>query len=183
MTRWKCLLAITLIVAGGAPSPSQSMAKVQVDLDFLESFEPGRVSQASECAVRRPATVGGVRQNGLFEHPRGVEKPARVDYTVDLPALGVEDRLLLAFDIGLADGIQLGTGEDGVRFILEVDRHKLFSHEWRECRWEHQAVDLTSLAGRHLQIGFLIDALGNTRYDWAVWGRPRLPNQIGRAHV
>jgi hypothetical protein len=174
MTCWKSVFTAALIVAGAAPSPSQSIAKVQVAYDFLESFPQGRVSQASECAVRRPATVGGVRQNGLFEHPRGVEQPARVDYAVDLPAIGGEDRLLLAFEIGLADGIQLGTGEDGVRFILEVDGHKLFSRECRECRWESHAVDLTSLAGRPLQIGFLIDALGNTRYDWAVWGRPRL---------
>ncbi len=174
MTRWKCLMASILILAGAAPGPAQSLAKIQVAYDFLESFPHGRVSQASECAVRRPATVGAVRQNGLFEHPRGVEQPARVDYALDLPALSEEDRLLLAFDIGLADGIQIGTGEDGVRFILEVDGHKLFSREWRECRWESHAVDLTSLAGRHLQIGFLIDAIGNTRYDWAVWGRPRL---------
>ena len=90
MTRWQYWLAITLIVAGAAPSPAQSLAKVQVAYDFLESFQQGRVSQASECAVRRPATVGGVRQHGLFEHPRGVEPPVKpnADGMYQLPVPG-----------------------------------------------------------------------------------------------
>jgi hypothetical protein len=147
---------------------------LSVVADLLEAFQPSLARDSSESAVRRPATAGKVRQNGLFEHPRAVGRPARIDYQFDLPAVVTNDLVLFAFDIAIADGIQSGKGADGVRFSIELEGQQVFTREWSECRWESHALDLTPHAGRKVHLALLVDALKNTAYDWATWGSPRI---------
>lgn len=147
---------------------------MEIVTDLLNVFEPSLAKNSSETVVRRPAIAGKIREDGLFEHPKIIGQPARVDFEISLPQLSQDDCLLFAFDIALADGIQFGKGEDGVGFSVEVDGQEKFRRVWRECRWEPHALELTSLAGRTIRLGLLVDALGNTTYDWATWGNPRL---------
>ncbi len=168
------LIAVLAALGVVFPTNAQTSAQVEVIADLLEQFDPARALETSSTAIRRPAIAGGVKQNGLFQHPRSVERPARVTYPIALPPLEPNDLLLLAFDLALADGIQFGKGEDGVRFAVEIGGQRVFAQDWRECRWESCGVDLTSFAGRRTELTLLVEARGNTTYDWAVWGNPRL---------
>ncbi|MBU6400158.1 MAG: hypothetical protein KGS61_07550 [Verrucomicrobia bacterium] len=148
--------------------------RVEVMADMLEAFAPGHAHDTLECAVRRPATAGGIQEDGLFEHPLNTRTPARVDYDLRLPACATNARLLLAFDLALSDGVKLGTGEDGVRFRVEIEGQTVFGQAVHECRWSAHAVDLTAFGGRRVRLALLVDGLQNTSYDWAVWGNPRV---------
>jgi hypothetical protein len=111
---------------------------------LLETFEPTQAHDVLSCEIRRPATAGGVKKNGLFEHPLAVDKPARVEYNLTLPANESSDRLLLAFELALSDGIDFnkpGIVVDGVRFAVEVDGKRLFEQEWKEILWQAFAID------------------------------------------
>jgi hypothetical protein len=172
--RYAELAAGVLLFAATISVLAQSPPRVNVVADLLEAFDPNQAHDTLECAVRRPASAGGVKENGLFEHPLNTEKPARVNYRIDLPATKNGELLLLAFEIALSDGIKLGSGEDGVRFAIEVSGRTAFEQVVHEARWSSHAIDLTALAGQRVPIALLVDGLRNTSYDWALWGNPRV---------
>ncbi|MHB8520660.1 MAG: hypothetical protein ACYDH9_07865 [Limisphaerales bacterium] len=171
---WHLILALALLLTATCLLSAQIPPRVEVVADLLETFNPASVHDSLECAVRRPAIAGGVKENGLFEHPLNTAGPARVDYDIELPSALPGERLLLAFEIALSDGVKLGTGEDGVRFVVELDGHQLFAQVAHECRWSSHAVDLTVFGGRRVRLALLTDGLRNTSYDWALWGNPRV---------
>jgi hypothetical protein len=159
--------ALTRIEAG-------SKAVVELSVDLLDVFGSAQVTNASSCELRRPASAGGVKQDALFEHPAATGRPARVSYSLHLPAVEKGQLLLFAFDIGIADGAQLGEPADGVRFEVELEGQKVFAQDCHEGRWQSQAVDLSSFAGRRVRLTLVTDAIKNSSYDWAVWGNPRV---------
>ncbi len=167
---WFLLLLLLLATR----SPAQSPSTVEVVADLLEQFRPAQVKAGSSCEVRRPASAGDVKQDGLFEHPLGPNRPARIEYQFDLPALATNDLLLFAFDIALADGVKLTALEDGVRFIVELDGRQAFSMVSRETRWQSHAVNLATFAGRRVSLALVTDAIANSSYDWSTWGSPRV---------
>src|SRR5207249_3627596 len=128
------LLAFVLLITICARARAQGRAEVLLDL--LDAFRPDAVRDALSCEVRRPASAAGVKEDALFEHPKEITRPARVDYRVTLPAITSDDLLLLVFDIALSDGIKPGTGEDGVRFSIEIDGKQYFAREITERRWQ-----------------------------------------------
>ena len=103
-------LMLYLALAFDARGPNQAEAEAIVELsaDLLDAFGSAQVTHASTCELRRPASVGGVKQDALFEHPAAVGRPARVSYSLSLPAVEKGQLLLFAFDIGIADGARLG---------------------------------------------------------------------------
>lgn len=171
---WHLILPLALLLTPRCPLSAQIPPRVEVVANLLETFNKASVRDSLECAVRRPATAGGVQENGLFEHPLNTARPARVDYDIALPSARPGERLLLAFEIALSDGVKLGTGEDGVRFVVELDGQQLFAQVSHECRWSSHAVDLTAFAGQRVRLALLTDGLRNTSYDWALWGNPRV---------
>ena len=162
--------------------PVQAAPNVHIVADLLARFDSNRVTDSTSCLVREPANAGGVTKDALYEHPLTPARPARVTYELELPPAGTNERILLAFDIALADGIAWGKGEDGVRFEVEVEGKRLFSRDWMKCQWQPHAVDLTPYAGRRVSLALLTGAIGNTSHDWALWGRPRVLHfQMGSA--
>jgi hypothetical protein len=147
---------------------------VELSADLLEVFGSAHVTNSSSCELRRPASAGGVKQDALFEHPAAPGRPARVAYLLNLPVIEPGQLLLLAFDIGIADGAGQGAPADGVRFEVELDGQTVFEKDCHECRWQPQGVDLSPFAGRRVSLTLLTDAIKNTSYDWAVWGNPRV---------
>jgi hypothetical protein len=174
--------ALLLLLSSGAvfAAGPAGGASVEVAHDLLERFTPALSRTAAECTLRRPASAGGVKQNGLFAHPDGV-RPGRVEYALDLPAPGAGEALLLAFDIALHDGVKLKPADDGVRFVVEVDGREIFSRRWRETRWEPCAADLSAFAGRRVTLALVTDPLRNDSFDWSTWGRPRVLHFRGGA--
>jgi hypothetical protein len=130
----KAQLCFWLVLITMVGLQAQNRPQVEVIADLLELFDPARVMNSSSSEIRRPATAGGVKEDALFEHPAGVDRPAQIQYQIDLPAVKRGDLLLLAFDIGLADGIKLGGQEDGVRFAVELEGERIFVRPARQCR-------------------------------------------------
>jgi len=167
MTRFLAVLLLTICFA-------QAQGTVDVVADLLNDFASARVRDTLSTEVRRPSSASGVKQDALFEHPLDGSKPARVEYDLSLPEVRDGNALVFAFDIAIADGIKQGTGEDGVRFRVEVDGRVLFDQSTVELRWQSFALDLTEFAKSKVRLALLTDAVGNTAYDWAVWGNPRV---------
>lgn len=165
------VLIISILPTARSLHAAESLAVVA---DFLERFNPKQVYESAATELRRPASAGGVKQNGLFEHPKVPGTPARVRYALELPTLSADELLLLAFDIAISDGVTWGQGADGVRFALEINGRQVFAGKSASSTWESHSADLTAWAGQTVQIDFLTDALSNTSFDWALWGSPRL---------
>ena len=153
---------------------AEAKAVVELSADLLDAFSSAQVTNSSSCELRRPASVGGVKQDALFEHPAGAGRPARVSYSLNLPAVEQGQLLFFAFDIGIADGARLGEPADGVRFEVELEGQQVFAKACHDGRWQAQAVDISAFAGRRVLLTLLTDAIKNTSYDWAVWGNPRV---------
>jgi hypothetical protein len=166
-------VALFLLAHAGALL-GQAHPQVEVIADLLETFPAATVTHCLSCEVRRPASADGVKQPGLFAHPAAPDRAARVEYSLALPNSSKQEVLLLAFDTALADGVKLGSGEDGVRFQIELDGRRSFVTEVKQTRWEAHALDLTPLAGRNVRLTLVTEAGGNTSYDWATWGGPRV---------
>ncbi|MCB0131146.1 MAG: hypothetical protein KDD78_09865, partial [Caldilineaceae bacterium] len=142
--------------------------------DFLEAFPAAR-----QAATRRPdmmeikiadATCGMVRQVALWMHPP-VEGSAVCEYTLRVPA--EVESLRLRFAVGIRDGA-LMQGDNLCAFRLLVNGRRLWSITKQTNDWERFVLDLPSLAGQDVVIQFVTDALGDNRWNWAVWGEPLL---------
>ena len=142
--------------------------------DFLEAFPGARkISTRSPDMMEikvAPATCGMVQQMALWEHPP-VSGSAVCEYTVQAPTN--LDRLRLSFGIGIRDG-SLMRDENLCAFRIFVNGVRLWSTTKQTSSWERFVVDLPSLAGQEMIIQFLTDALGDNRWNWAVWAEPVL---------
>ncbi|MEZ4656727.1 MAG: hypothetical protein R2911_04075 [Caldilineaceae bacterium] len=117
-----------------------------------------------------PATCGMVQQMALWEHPP-VNGSAVCEYTVQAPA--DLERLRLSFGIGIRDG-SLMSDDNLCAFRIFVNGVRLWSTTKQTSTWERFVLDLPSLAGQEIVIQFLTDALGDNRWNWAVWAEPIL---------
>ncbi|MCB9151724.1 MAG: hypothetical protein H6641_23460 [Caldilineaceae bacterium] len=142
--------------------------------DFLEMFPSARkistrTPDMMEIKVA-PATCGMVQQMALWEHPP-VSGSAVCEYTVQAPTN--LERLRLSFGIGIRDG-SLMSGDNLCAFRIFVNGVRLWSTTKQTSSWERMMIDLPSLAGQEIVIQFLTDALGDNRWNWAVWAEPVL---------
>ncbi len=142
--------------------------------DFLEAF-PGarlaatRTSDLMEVKVA-PATCGMVQQPALWQHPP-VLGGAVVEYILTVPTS--VDSLRLRFAVGIRDGA-LMEGDNVCAFRILVNGAKLWNTMKQASTWERFTIDLPSLGGQEIVVQFVTDALGDNRWNWAVWGEPLL---------
>jgi hypothetical protein len=142
--------------------------------DFLEAFPKAR-----QAATRRPdlmeikvgpATCGMVQQNALWQHPP-VAGSAVVEYQIHVP--GDIDRLRMQFGVGIRDGA-LMEGDNLCAFRIFVNGMRLWSTTKQSTQWERYLIDLPMVAGQDVVIQLATDALGDARWNWAVWAEPQL---------
>ncbi|MEZ4709008.1 MAG: hypothetical protein R3A44_17510 [Caldilineaceae bacterium] len=142
--------------------------------DFLEAFPSARTISTRTPDMMEikvaPATCGMVQQMALWEHPP-VSGSAVCEYTVQAPA--DLERLRLSFGIGIRDG-SLMSEDNLCAFRIFVNGVRLWSTTKQTSTWERFVLDLPSLAGQEIVIQFLTDALGDNRWNWAVWAEPVL---------
>ena len=146
--------------------------------NFVNEFPNSQVTNVEQASVSTQDSAAGVKKAAIFEHPRA-EGNARIEYELILPELADDEQLILHFSIGLRDGVDFDyplTKPDGVRFAIEISREQRFEGFAIACQWEEHVLNLSKDAGRQIQVAFLTDCngVGNTNYDWAVWGNPRL---------
>lgn len=146
--------------------------------NFVNEFPNSRVSNVEQAAVNTEDCAGGVKKAAIFEHPRA-DGNARIEYELRLPDSAPNEQLMLHFSIGLRDGVNFdnpAAKPDGVRFTIEISGEQRFEGFSNACRWEEHALNVTKESGSTIQVVFLTNCngAGNTNYDWAVWGNPRL---------
>ncbi len=153
--------------------------------DFVEMFEHSTISGTEQASANGRDSSGGVTQPAIFEHPTPTEV-AKIDYTLSLPDVDSNDKLLLHFSIGLRDGVvfdDTARQPGGVKFAIEISytdesaaSKRCFESVVTECRWQEEGIDLTGYAGKEIVLSFLTEcnAPGNSNYAWALWGKPQL---------
>ena len=146
--------------------------------NFVDEFQHSESSDAEKTAANIQDSAGGVEKAALFEHPPA-EGYTRIQYEVTLPQIESNENLILHFSIGLRDGVDFElphTKPNGVLFAIEISGERRFEGVSKACRWDERLIDLSDFAGSAVQVAFLTDCngAGNTNYDWALWGNPRV---------
>ena len=147
--------------------------------NFVNEFQHSQSSDAEKTSASTQDSSGGVKKAALFEHPPA-EGYTRIQYEVSLPQMESNENLILHFSIGLRDGIDFElphTKPDGVQFAVEISDERRFEGVSEACRWDEcHIIDLSDFAGSTVQVTFLTNCngAGNTNYDWALWGNPRV---------
>jgi hypothetical protein len=54
----------------------------------------------------------------------------------------------------------------------------LWNHLKQNVAWESFVIDLPSLAGQEAVVQLITDPLGNSRWNWAVWGEPQIAGLV-----
>ena len=96
---------------------------------------------------------------------------ASVGYLVPIPT-GLR-QIKLRFAIGIRDGAEL-PADRYVAFRIVVNGWKLWSTVKNSHSWEEHEVKMPQLSSDVARIEFITDGLGDNRWNWAVWGEPRL---------
>jgi hypothetical protein len=160
--------------AASAPTPHTE----QWSYDFVENF-----AQADQTAARdasgmelriAPATCGGTTRTALWEHPP-VRGSAVITYAVPIPP--DQHRLALRFATGIRDGAEL-PNDRFVAFRVLVNGWKLWSAVKNSHAWEEFRVELPAINSDVMRVQFETDGLGDHRWNWAVWGEPKLVSEL-----
>jgi hypothetical protein len=142
--------------------------------DFIEQYEQAKVSAQRDGAGMEVkvevATCDGVPRRALWEHPP-LSGAAIVSYAVPIPPQ--LSALKLCFFVGIRDGSLL-PNDRYVAFRLMVNGWKLWSAVKNARAWDEYTVVMPELASDVARIEFQTDGLGDHRWNWAVWGEPRL---------
>jgi len=142
--------------------------------DLIEHF-----AQARQAATVDPkgmevkvasASCEGVIRPAIWQHPP-VKGEAVLEYQVQVP-MDV-DVLKMKFAAGVRDGALL-SDDNQVAFRVRVNGRLLWTHLKDETTWDDFVIDLPSLAGQTMVVQLITDALGNSRWNWAVWGEPQV---------
>jgi predicted Rdx family selenoprotein len=169
--KWQEELWQSLLDDAIEPGPNQALLW---QYDFLEGFPSARVVSTRRPDMMEimvgPATCGMVQQPALWEHPP-VAGSAVCEYQVRPPT--DVDSLKLQFAVGIRDGA-LMEGENLCAFRIMVNGVRIWSTTKQSTAWERYVIDLPNLAGQELVVQFVTDALGDNRWNWAVWAEPQL---------
>jgi hypothetical protein len=145
--------------------------------DFLESFRGSTVAASRDPAGMEikvaEATCGGIARAALWEHPP-VSGSASVGYLVPVP-MGLQ-KLSLKFSIGIRDGSELPS-DRLIAFRVLVNGWKVWSTVKNTHTWEGQAIEMPQVSSDVVRIEFVTDGLGDSRWNWSVWGEPRLEGE------
>ncbi len=152
----------------------QGESKQNWTYNFIEHFsgaERGAERDSAGLEIKvGDATCGGVTRVALWEHPPA-SGAAKVSYVVPVPPK--LRGLTLRFAIGIRDGAELPP-DRYVAFRVTVNDWKLWSAVKNSHRWDDYEVVMPELSSDVARIVFVTDGLGDHRWNWAVWGEPRL---------
>lgn len=142
--------------------------------DFVEKFGQAKISAQRDHAGMEvkvaDATCDGVTKRALWEHPP-LSGAAIISYAVPIPPH--LHALKLKFFIGIRDGSQLPS-DRYIAFRVMVNNWKLWSAVKNSRAWDEYTVTMPELASDIARIEFQTDGLGDHRWNWTVWGEPKL---------
>lgn len=156
---------------------SRSEARQGWTYSFIEHFagaDRGAERDSAGLEIKTAdATCGGRTLAALWEHPP-LAGAAKISYAVPIPS--DLSKLKLRFAIGIRDGAEL-PADRYVAFRVAVNDWKLWSAVKNSHRWDEYEVEMPELASDVARIVFITDGLGDHRWNWAVWGEPRLEGE------
>lgn len=142
--------------------------------DLIEHFHTASQAATHDPAgmeiKQAPASCGGVIRQAIWQHPPATGMSV-LEYQVQVP--GDIDLLKLHGAVGVRDGALL-EADNQVAFRVRVNGRPLWSRLKHEAGWESFSLDLPSLTGQDAVIQLITDPLGNSRWNWAVWGEPQV---------
>jgi hypothetical protein len=139
--------------------------------DFLDHFSDA-TRAGMEIQIAQ-ATCAGAARPALWEHPP-MTGSASVGYLVPIPT-GVR-QIKLKFAVGIRDGAEL-PADRYVAFRVMVNGWKLWSTVKNSHAWEEHEIKMPQLSSDVARIEFITNGLGDNRWNWAVWGDPRLEGE------
>lgn len=155
-----------------AESLKQQEARANAwSFDFLAHFNEASFS-GMEVKVAE-AMCAQVTRRALWEHPP-MSGSAHVEYLVPIPAS--VRQLKMKFSIGIRDGSEL-PADRYVAFRVLVNGWKLWSTVKNSHAWQEVEIKMPRLNSDVARIEFVTDGLGDNRWNWAVWGEPRLEGE------
>jgi hypothetical protein len=96
-----------------------------------------------------------------------------LQYQFTVPA--TVDRLWLRAKVGIRNGSLIAESPDNyVAFRFFVNGIRLWGATKNTTAWEDVSVELPALGGEYVTVQFVTDGLGDSRWNWAVWGTPLL---------
>jgi hypothetical protein len=142
--------------------------------DFVDKFAESETGAERDRAGMETktgdATCGGVTKRALWEHPP-LSGAAVVSYAVPIPP---RLRMLkMRFFTGIRDGSEL-PNDRYIAFRVIVNGWKLWSAVKNSRDWDEYTLAMPELASDVARIEFQTDGLGDHRWNWAVWGEPKL---------
>lgn len=142
--------------------------------DLIEHFGEARQAATHDPAGMEikvaPASCGGLVRQAIWQHPPAVGVSV-LEYQFVVPH--DVDVLKMRFAAGVRDGALLSP-DNQVAFRVRVNGRILWSHLKGEVGWDSFVLDLPSLAGHEAVVQLITDPLGNSRWNWAVWGEPQI---------
>jgi len=153
--------------------------KEKILYDFCTNINQAKCENTADTSVTWKRCSGKMKES-IFQHPPiDVGKgPAKLTYSgIELPLPEKGEKLFLKLNIGMADARWGKTEADGVCFIIKINDKEVFSKKYRKQKWCEQKIDLKDFAGQKVDITFMTDALKNSDYDWALWGKPRIVSE------
>jgi len=149
--------------------------------DFTEYFDSAHVSVCNTDPAKKTIfIVNSVPRATLFQHPT-----SSVACSIHVPSSSK-----LMFSLALSPEVWLPGQGDGVRFNVYIDdgaaRKQVFSQYIdpknipTDRRWHDCEISLSPWAGQTITLTFATGPgpNGNSDYDWAGWGEPRIVQPI-----
>jgi hypothetical protein len=156
------------------PRDPASTPQITWIYDFIEHYAQARQTATANPTGMElktaPASCEGVIRPAIWQHPPA-KGEAVLEYQIAIPMQA--DTLKLKLAAGVRDGALL-SAENQVAFRIRVNGRLLWTHLKQETTWDDFVLDLPTLAGQMAVIQLITDALGNSRWNWAVWGEPQL---------
>jgi hypothetical protein len=155
-------------------APEMAIAKPRWVLDLIEQFEQATITatqtdQGMEVCVA-PAQCGLEQRLAIWQHPP-IAGASVVQFQFMVPV--TVSRLRFRAKVGIRNGSLIAEMPDNyVAFRFFVNGHRLWSATKNATTWDDVYVDLPTLAGEHATIQLVTDGLGDSRWNWAVWGTP-----------
>jgi tetratricopeptide (TPR) repeat protein/O-antigen ligase len=181
----RAALGNALLALGDREGAGQQYQQAQVAAgDLAEGVLHDLAALLGDADVEAPGpgyvqnehfTIGGDERRVLFMHP-----DSRAHFTVRVP-----EGAVLVFDVATAPASWDQAG-DGVAFALYVTSgqgtRRVFStyidpkRDGAARRWHPYVVDLSDYAGQTVKLTLETGGgpAGDSRFDWAGWGAPRL---------
>ncbi len=162
----------TLSAASAAGPPS-----VTIVADLIDQFDEKLAKNGMAMGPRGKMLSGRSTHRALYEHPKNAND-ATITYSIRLPDPRGGAQIALVGWACVSDAV-LKQDKDkranGVRMIVRVDDKQVFSRVHTPGNWMPVFVPLDTYAGKTIALQLATNAIdGNTNYDWAYWGDPRV---------